>query len=165
MIELKHSQVCVVCLEEYRPLQELRVLPCGHEFHKGCVDPWLLHHYTCPLCNYNIVGGCTFLTNFCPPLRFRNQFLPSVPTFAVRETDVFRHNGGTSGAPFRPLRDDSALRALSSLRGLRGAPEAPPLCRETSVSRTANVGTVGMNGLNALLLWLAEWPMFVSFEN
>ena len=24
----------------------------------------------------------------------------------------------------------------------------PPLCRETSVSRTANVGTVGMNGLN-----------------
>ena len=36
---------------------------------------------------------------------------------------------------------DSALRALSSLRGLRGSPEVPPLCRETSVSRTANVGT------------------------
>ena len=35
------------------------------------------------------------------------------------------------------------LRALSTLRGLRGAPEVPPLCRETSVSRTANVGTVG----------------------
>ena len=30
-------------------------------------------------------------------------------------------------------------RALSSLRGLRGAPEVPPLCREKSVSRTANV--------------------------
>ena len=29
-----------------------------------------------------------------------------------------------------------------------GAPEVPPLCRETSVSRTANVGTVGKNGLN-----------------
>ena len=39
------------------------------------------------------------------------------------------------------------LGALSSLRGLRGAPEVPPLCQETSVSRTANVGTVGMNGL------------------
>ena len=39
--------------------------------------------------------------------------------------------GGTSGAPFKPLRDDSVLRALSSLRGLRGAPEVPPLCRET----------------------------------
>ena len=77
--------------------------------------------------------------------------MPTVPTFAVRETDVSRHNGGTSGAPLNPLRDDSALRALSSLRGLRGAPEVPPLCRETSVSRTANVGTVGMNGLKKKL--------------
>ena len=51
---------------------------------------------------------------------------------------VSRHNGGTSGAP---LKDDSVLRTLSSLRGLRGTPEVPPLCRETSVSRTANVGT------------------------
>ena len=60
-----------------------------------------------------------------------NPFMPAVPTFAVRETDVSRHNGGTAGAPLKPPRDDSALRALSSLRGLRGAPELPPLCRET----------------------------------
>ena len=32
---------------------------------------------------------------------------------------VSRHNGGTTGAPLKPLRVDSALRALSSLRGLR----------------------------------------------
>ena len=38
------------------------------------------------------------LTHFCPPLRFRNQ----VPTFALRGTDVSRHNGGTSGAPLNP---------------------------------------------------------------
>ena len=44
---------------------------------------------------------------------------------------VSRHNGGTSGAPLKPLRVDSALRALSTLRGLRGAPEVSPLCRET----------------------------------
>ena len=46
--------------------------------------------------------------------------MPTVPTFAVRETDVSSHNGGTLGVPLKPLRDDSALRALSSLRGLRG---------------------------------------------
>ena len=28
---------------------------------------------------------------------------------------VSRHNGGTSGAPLKPLRDDSAFRALSTL--------------------------------------------------
>ena len=48
---------------------------------------------------------------------FLNPFLPTVPTFAVRETNVSRHNGGPSGAPLKPLRDDSALRALSSLSG------------------------------------------------
>ena len=36
------------------------------------------------------------------------SFFVCVPTFAVRETDVSRHNGGTSGAPLKPLRDDSA---------------------------------------------------------
>ena len=50
-------------------------------------------------------------------LQHINPFLPTVPTFPIRETDVSRHNGGTSDAPLKPLRDDSALRALSSLRG------------------------------------------------
>ena len=28
--------------------------------------------------------------------------MPTDPTFAVQETDVSRHNGGTSGAPIKP---------------------------------------------------------------
>ena len=58
------------------------------------------------------------LTHLCRPVR---------STFAVRETASL----GIMGAPLKPLRVDSALRALSTLRGLRGAPEVPPLCRET----------------------------------
>ena len=49
------------------------------------------------------VSSKTSLTHLCPPLR---------STFAVRETDVSRHNGGASGAPLKPLRDDSALSRL-----------------------------------------------------
>ena len=61
---------------------------------------------------------------------------------------VSRHNGGTSGAPLKPLRVDSALRALSTVRGLRGAPEVPPLCRETqSVGQQMLNAPVGINGL------------------
>ena len=67
-----------------------------------------------------------------------NPFMPTVPTFAVRETHVSRHNGGTSGAPLKPLRDDSALRALSSLRGYYYARGALIMSRD-AVSRTANV--------------------------
>ena len=97
---------------------------------------------------------------------------PFVPTVAFSQLSsnmccprdcVSWHNGGSSGAPLKPLRDDSGLRTLSSLRGLRGAPEGPPLCRETcAVSRTAHVGTVGKNGLNpryniALVLTETFW--------
>ena len=76
-----------------------------------------------------------------------NPFVPTVPTFAVRETDVSRHNGDTSGALLKPLRDDSALRALSTLGGLRGAPEVPPLCRETqSLGQQMLNAPLGING-------------------
>ena len=52
------------------------------------------------------------------------------------------------GAPLKPLRVDSALRALSTLRGLRGAPEVPPLCRETqSLGQQILNAPVGINGL------------------
>uniref|UniRef100_A0A672G637 RING-type E3 ubiquitin transferase n=1 Tax=Salarias fasciatus TaxID=181472 RepID=A0A672G637_SALFA len=37
-------------------LQHLRIISCAHEFHKDCVDPWLLQHRTCPLCMHNIMG-------------------------------------------------------------------------------------------------------------
>ena len=40
----------------YVCFQEIRILPCLHEFHKVCIDPWLLANHTCPLCLFNIIG-------------------------------------------------------------------------------------------------------------
>ncbi|NXV08118.1 RN215 protein, partial [Cettia cetti] len=47
---------CAVCLDHFHKSQWLRVLPCSHEFHRDCVDPWLLLQQTCPLCKRNILG-------------------------------------------------------------------------------------------------------------
>ncbi|XP_041058789.1 RING finger protein 215 isoform X1 [Carcharodon carcharias] len=47
---------CAVCLEEFHKNQCLRVLPCLHEFHRDCVDPWLLLQQTCPLCKRHALG-------------------------------------------------------------------------------------------------------------
>ncbi|XP_076023522.1 RING finger protein 215 isoform X2 [Genypterus blacodes] len=48
---------CAVCLEPFNNNQCLRVLPCLHEYHRDCVDPWLLLHHTCPLCKRSILSG------------------------------------------------------------------------------------------------------------
>lgn len=43
-------QTCVVCTEDFKTGVDVRKLPCGHIFHPGCIDPWLLSFAaTCPL--------------------------------------------------------------------------------------------------------------------
>ncbi|XP_062307575.1 RING finger protein 215 isoform X2 [Osmerus eperlanus] len=51
------SDLCAVCLEPFNNNQCLRVLPCLHEFHRDCVDPWLLLQHTCPLCKHSILSS------------------------------------------------------------------------------------------------------------
>jgi hypothetical protein len=41
---------CVVCMCDFEAKQNLRVLPCAHEFHARCVDKWLKTNRTCPIC-------------------------------------------------------------------------------------------------------------------
>ena len=52
------DDVCVICLERFVYGDRLRVLPCGHSFHMGCIDRWLsgsasfdeCHTAGCPTC-------------------------------------------------------------------------------------------------------------------
>jgi hypothetical protein len=45
---------CVVCMQDFEQNDELRVLPCSHEFHTQCVDRWLKVKKDCPLCRRDI---------------------------------------------------------------------------------------------------------------
>ncbi|XP_057627180.1 RING finger protein 215 isoform X3 [Chionomys nivalis] len=51
------TETCAVCLDNFCNKQWLRVLPCKHEFHRDCVDPWLMLQQTCPLCKFNVLGN------------------------------------------------------------------------------------------------------------
>lgn len=51
------SNQCVICLEEIKDGECSRLFPkCDHEFHRTCIDTWLmLHKYTCPVCRNSLV--------------------------------------------------------------------------------------------------------------
>lgn len=49
-VTVSGSESCAVCLSDFEEDDTLRRLPCGHSFHKGCVDKWLKMNKVCPLC-------------------------------------------------------------------------------------------------------------------
>ncbi|CDH51653.1 predicted protein [Lichtheimia corymbifera JMRC:FSU:9682] len=47
----KEQNGCVICLEPFKFGDAIRSLPCLHEYHKDCIDPWLTKKSaSCPLC-------------------------------------------------------------------------------------------------------------------
>uniref|UniRef100_A0A672V9R2 Ring finger protein 24 n=1 Tax=Strigops habroptila TaxID=2489341 RepID=A0A672V9R2_STRHB len=50
-----HSQICAVCLEEFKPKDELGICPCKHAFHRKCLIKWLEVRKVCPLCNMPVL--------------------------------------------------------------------------------------------------------------
>lgn len=46
---------CAICLEDQRPGQSLRQLPCRHCFHTDCIDPWLQDKAVCPVCKTTLL--------------------------------------------------------------------------------------------------------------
>ncbi|CAN1746892.1 E3 ubiquitin-protein ligase SDIR1 [Linum perenne] len=53
--KLKASEdelTCSVCLEQVDVGEVIRTLPCLHQFHAICIDPWLRQQGTCPVCKY-----------------------------------------------------------------------------------------------------------------
>lgn len=46
---------CLICLDDYEPEDDLRVLTCKHTFHQGCVDRWLeTGRNNCPACRTKV---------------------------------------------------------------------------------------------------------------
>ncbi|KAF5300013.1 hypothetical protein FQR65_LT09269 [Abscondita terminalis] len=59
--EVQDGECCAICIEPYKVSEVLRMLPCQHEFHKSCIDPWLLEHRTCPMCKMDILRHYGFM--------------------------------------------------------------------------------------------------------
>ncbi|CAF1651461.1 unnamed protein product [Adineta ricciae] len=49
------NPMCAICLETFNNKDKIRKLACTHYYHIECIDPWLLSHQSCPLCNQSIL--------------------------------------------------------------------------------------------------------------
>jgi len=47
----KETTICLICQGEYEQNEVIKTLPCHHEYHNICIDPWLRDRNQCPLCN------------------------------------------------------------------------------------------------------------------
>lgn len=42
---------CVICQEPLKDSEDVRVLPCGHEYHFPCIERWVRESNTCCVCH------------------------------------------------------------------------------------------------------------------
>ena len=51
---LINKDLCCICLQNFKIKEKLRKLPCKHNFHKKCIDKWLVESKTCPNCRLDV---------------------------------------------------------------------------------------------------------------
>jgi hypothetical protein len=57
---------CMICLEEFQQHDQLRVLPCFHRYHTGCVDNWFARSRCCPVCKHDVTVANDTQAILCP---------------------------------------------------------------------------------------------------
>ncbi|KAJ9141224.1 hypothetical protein P3X46_031787 [Hevea brasiliensis] len=111
IIGLKNPFDCAVCLCEFEPEDELRLLPkCCHAFHMECIDTWLLSHSTCPLCRSCLLPDFS-RNNSCSPIVFvlESGSESSREIFTDRENNIGRTNSVLTTNSHLGLQGDNDL--------------------------------------------------------
>jgi len=50
----EESNMCSICIKDFKQKEEVRRLPCGHRFHVKCGDEWLEKLAACPNCKVRV---------------------------------------------------------------------------------------------------------------
>jgi E3 ubiquitin-protein ligase SIS3 len=106
---------CPICLEEFHVGNEVRGLPCAHNFHVECIDQWLRLNVKCPRCRCSVFPNLDLsaLNNLRPTSELDHPSASDV-TMATAATRYVRSQpAGQSyrvrlqGLLLRPVRHES----------------------------------------------------------
>jgi RING-finger-containing ubiquitin ligase len=103
---------CPICLVEYEVGDDIRCLPCKHEFHKSCVDPWLSNNASCPACRHSLSELASLTTSV-------DTFVQSIRA-TLSATTGRRNNNDSTREPPRETSPTATDRAIApGIRGLQ----------------------------------------------
>ncbi|CAH1419191.1 unnamed protein product [Lactuca virosa] len=105
---------CPICLEEFHVGDEVRGLPCAHNFHVACIDKWLSLNIKCPRCRCSVF----------PNLQLHD--LPNIPPDPNRSSTTYH-------SQTQPISQSYLSRMQSFLMPIRSG-------NATSSSTTTNSG-------------------------
>ena len=125
---------CALCLESFAVGHELRRLPCGHAFHRSCVDHWLLEVQQgkprwCPMCKVNPAPAD------CTSLAAGSTATAAASSSAADAAELSCFAAATASCSTSPLPPPPSLRTrlpLPSPPSLRVRPSTPPRSPPTS---------------------------------
>jgi len=46
----RETEPCTICQESFKNEEKIATLDCGHEYHAGCLEKWLVVKNVCPIC-------------------------------------------------------------------------------------------------------------------
>lgn len=131
-LEEDDDRECPVCLTEFEPEDNLRLLPtCKHVFHQECIDAWFDAHSTCPLCRASLAGAVN--TESVEPGASREPAVATVNEDSEHgDSDIEVQPTTTAAAPREDLNQTAALTAVGA-----------PISREDSINSAR--GTLSRN--------------------
>lgn len=116
---------CPICTDDFVKGQDVRLLPCGHQFHPDCIDPWLINvSGTCPLCRIDLNPAASTETAEDGEVHEEGDTTPQTVDAiesSNNQTNSNRHSRGLAGylSDIRRARNAPVEERIEALRRLR----------------------------------------------
>lgn len=145
---------CPICTDDFVKGQDMRVLPCNHQFHPECIDPWLVNvSGTCPLwyvssssdhlCRHRAIANNCSRIDLNPPKTGENGDQEEENAENTEETPVDGAASSTAeGTHARHSRITNYLHGPLNARRMRHATVEERLAALRQVRQTSQGGAI-----------------------